>query len=368
MTGVRTDPHTRQFIRLFAALVASLGLVLGVAAAPASAATSGYIKLETKVNRTIDNDHDYYIPYKPAATYRISVDKAKIAKSYNANVSDLDWSADVYITGPDRYWDWDFVWGDSAWQSIYFIGTPKPGTYTVTINLEVDGWTRDYDYVSYTRTVKEKIVLKATPVRAGAVTISGTAKVGSIVTAKTSKWTSGTKFSYQWYANKKPIRGAKAKRLTLAPAQRGKKITVRVTGSKPSYAKTAKTSKGKVVAKGTLVASKTAWLDTTVTFYAESHFKPTTGIFGEVKVQGSAGRAQPLNGAKVEIQRKTKSGWKTVKTTTTKKDGWYGVSLKAGYGKDKGDYRVVVRKSTLSKSGGVTYKSKQAVSRSAYFW
>ncbi len=83
---------------------------------------------------------------------------------------------------------------------------------------------------------------------AGTPKISGTAKVGKKLTAKPGTWTSGSKFSYQWYANGVKINKATKSTFTLKAAQKGKKITVVVTGKKSGYATVAKTSKatGKV--------------------------------------------------------------------------------------------------------------------------
>jgi hypothetical protein len=125
---------------------------------------------------------------------------------------------------------------------------------------------------------------------------------------------------------------------------------------------------GLLVSTAQPAQARTAWLDTKVTFVAESHRKPTTCTYGRVKAQGSAGRAQPVKGVRVLIQRKYNSGWKTVKTTTTQKGGWYGVCLKAGYGKRRDDYRAAVRPFKISRSNGVTYKGRRDVSKSHYLW
>jgi hypothetical protein len=81
--------------------------------------------------------------------------------------------------------------------------------------------------------------------KAPAPKITGTAKVGKTLKAALGTWSpkTGTKFSYQWYANGKAIKAATKSSLKLAKAQKGKKITVKVTASKTGYKKTSKTSK-----------------------------------------------------------------------------------------------------------------------------
>lgn len=71
--------------------------------------------------------------------------------------------------------------------------------------------------------------------------VTGKAKVGKKLTASV-KVPAGAKASYQWYSNGKAIKGAKAKSLKLKKAQKGKKVTVKVTITKSGYAKVAKTS------------------------------------------------------------------------------------------------------------------------------
>ncbi len=100
-------------------------------------------------------------------------------------------------------------------------------------------------------------IVKAAPskksLQAAKPTITGTKKVGYKLTAKPGKWTSKTKFKYQWYRNGKAIKGATSKTYTLKSADAGKRMTVKVTGSKSGYCSKAKLSgKTAVVAKGTM--------------------------------------------------------------------------------------------------------------------
>ncbi|MFD7615984.1 hypothetical protein [Streptomyces sp. NPDC059802] len=68
-------------------------------------------------------------------------------------------------------------------------------------------------------------------------TISGTAKVGRTLKAAHGTWTPApTSYGYQWYASGKAISGATKSSLTLKSAQRGKKITVKVTARRTGHA------------------------------------------------------------------------------------------------------------------------------------
>lgn len=72
--------------------------------------------------------------------------------------------------------------------------------------------------------------------------ISGTVTAGKTLSAKPGSWTSGTSFAYQWYVNGKAISGASKSTLVLTTAMSGKKITVKVTGSKANYITASMTS------------------------------------------------------------------------------------------------------------------------------
>lgn len=85
-------------------------------------------------------------------------------------------------------------------------------------------------------------------------TITGTAKVGSALTAHPGTWKpSGVALTYQWSASGQKISGATKTTLALTPAWVGKTITVTVSGAKSGLVTVARASKATAaVAKGTL--------------------------------------------------------------------------------------------------------------------
>ncbi|MFH8517458.1 hypothetical protein ACH4CE_20650 [Streptomyces gelaticus] len=81
-----------------------------------------------------------------------------------------------------------------------------------------------------------KVALGSAPKATKRPTISGTAKVGRTLKAAHGTWTpTPTSYGYQWYANGKAISGATKSSLTLKSAQRGKKITVKVTARRTGH-------------------------------------------------------------------------------------------------------------------------------------
>ena len=81
----------------------------------------------------------------------------------------------------------------------------------------------------------------ATTISAGVLTaptpvITGSAAVGHKVTASRGTWTAGTAFKYRWYSNGSAISGATASTYTVPTSMAGKKLTVKVTGTKTGYA------------------------------------------------------------------------------------------------------------------------------------
>ncbi|MER6999835.1 hypothetical protein [Streptomyces sp. NPDC000410] len=74
--------------------------------------------------------------------------------------------------------------------------------------------------------------------------ITGTAKVGRTLTAGRGTWTpTPASYGYQWYENGRAIVGATKSTLVLKTAQRGKKITVKVTAHRTGHLSGAATSR-----------------------------------------------------------------------------------------------------------------------------
>ncbi|MFC9591234.1 hypothetical protein ACFTUC_15785 [Streptomyces sp. NPDC056944] len=89
------------------------------------------------------------------------------------------------------------------------------GAYTTT------GYTSAYGYAP-----------KATK----APSVTGTVRVGRTLTLNRGTWTPApTSYAYQWYANGRAISGATRATFTLTKAQRGTKITVRVTALRTGH-------------------------------------------------------------------------------------------------------------------------------------
>jgi hypothetical protein len=121
--------------------------------------------------------------------------------------------------------------------SITGASGPTHPTFTLTtaqtgktISVKVTGTLSGYPTIAKVSGATAKVALTATP------TISGTVKVGSTLTAHPGTWTTGTAFTYRWYASGTAITGATRSTFVPASAQRGKTIAVLVTGTKAGYA------------------------------------------------------------------------------------------------------------------------------------
>ncbi|MGW2179148.1 hypothetical protein ACWCXX_13855 [Streptomyces sp. NPDC001732] len=107
------------------------------------------------------------------------------------------------------------------------LGRKLSLTVTARLNGYADG---------VANTVGVKVATGSAPKAIKKPTISGTAKVGRTLKAAPGTWTpTPTSYGYQWYANGKAISGATKSSLTLKSAQRGKKITVKVTARRTGH-------------------------------------------------------------------------------------------------------------------------------------
>ena len=125
------------------------------------------------------------------------------------------------------------------------VDTTKLGTYTLRYVAT--------DAAGNRARVDRVVTVAPAALTVGTPTVTGTAKVGSALAAKTGSWTKGTSFTYQWMRDGAPIRGAVTATHRLTAADAGARISVRVTGTLNGYATAAKTSAATAkVAKGTL--------------------------------------------------------------------------------------------------------------------
>lgn len=116
------------------------------------------------------------------------------------------------------------------------------------IIVSMDSWHGDFSWARVTKATKGwpsgfvhfkdvQILNSAAP------KITGTAKVGSSLTASAGSWTvTGATYAYQWLADGATLSGATSSTLALTNALKGKKISVRVTASKLGHASTAAVS------------------------------------------------------------------------------------------------------------------------------
>ncbi|MFF2244866.1 hypothetical protein ACFVTM_11870 [Arthrobacter sp. NPDC058130] len=136
--------------------------------------------------------------------------------------SDVQWLRDgVRIAGADG---WSYV-----------LAKADAGTkLSVSVNPTATGG--KYQTLTASARVAGLPLISATP------TISGTVKAGNVLTVKRGTWTWGTAFTYRWLRNGVVISDAYASTYKVRTADKGTKLTVRVTGSRFGYTTVSKTS------------------------------------------------------------------------------------------------------------------------------
>lgn len=127
-----------------------------------------------------------------------------------------------------------------ATKSSYTLASGDRGkAISVRVTAKKTGYTSASKTSSATKKVSSGAFTKAaTPV------ICGTMKVGKKLTIKVGTWKpKPSSYAYQWYRDGKKIKGATKSSYTLAKADKGKRITVKVTGKKSGYTSLTKASK-----------------------------------------------------------------------------------------------------------------------------
>jgi hypothetical protein len=125
----------------------------------------------------------------------------------------------------------------SSQSSFTYLVTRSDFNRTITISVRAE------------RNGYESATLQSSPltVIAGAMRVStpsitGTAKVGKVVTAKTAAWVPGAAITYQWLLDGKAIKGATGKTFKALASQKGRKLSLTVTQKLLGYVNATKTS------------------------------------------------------------------------------------------------------------------------------
>lgn len=141
---------------------------------------------------------------------------------------------------------------EGAIQSTF---TPGPAKVHSVITVEVTGIRAGYESVTRVSVGTASVApsdLVTTPIP----TITGTPRVGLLLTALPGTWDAATEFSYAWYADGVLIEGAESSEYVPTAEVVGDRISVAVTGSKLGHNPVTKSSiLTAVVAVGKLVAT-----------------------------------------------------------------------------------------------------------------
>lgn len=161
-------------------------------------------------------------------------------------------------------------------------------------------------------------------------TVSGAAKVGKTLKVKAGSWApSKVTLAYQWLRDGQPIAKATKSSYKLVKADAGRKVSVRVTGSKAGYVSVVKTSKAKAVAK----------VKASVTLSVPS--KVAKGKQATVKVSVKAPVSKPIGKVTVTV-----NGKKVTTALTAAGNGKVSITLPAI--QKKGSHKV---KASFAPSG-----------------
>ncbi|TFC21556.1 cell wall-binding repeat-containing protein [Cryobacterium sp. MDB2-10] len=144
---------------------------------------------------------------------------------------------DVYLRnsiGSWSYWTSSpyFPAGSAYAQALYTTAAIPAGTTGLSfgLNLILNGTLVTDDYALYDSVGAPGILVPATP------TVTGSASVGSTLTAVPGAWSPATAaFAHQWLRDGADIPGATSATYTPVAADLGTALSVRVTGSAPGY-------------------------------------------------------------------------------------------------------------------------------------
>ncbi|OUD88308.1 hypothetical protein BC477_09945 [Clavibacter michiganensis subsp. michiganensis] len=166
----------------------------------------------------------------------------------------------TWTPAPDSFsyrWWRDGVTISGATDARYVpVAADQGKRITVTVTAAKSG------YASLARSSGPTAAVAAAPAAlpftaAPAPTITGTAAIGSPLTAVPGTWTPSPRFAYQWFVGDKPIFGATASTYTPTYSDLGRALSVSVAGYRDGYATTVRMSAPTpaTVGRGTLTTA-----------------------------------------------------------------------------------------------------------------
>ncbi|GAA4696173.1 M1 family aminopeptidase [Nocardioides conyzicola] len=235
-------------------------------------------------------------------------------------------------------WDdgvvFDYAWsadGQPIEGATDFFYHPSADDLGAVITVSVTGRKSGYVPVTKTSEATSAVVageLESTPTPV----ISGVTKVGETLTAAPGAWDDGTDLAYQWFAGEDAIAGATGATYVVAPADLGKQLRVRVSGSKAGYVGVARSSDlTATIGLGDLVSTPTPAI--TGAAKVGTVLKAVTGTWddgvtlsyqwlrGSTPISGATGSSYPLvaadAGSKITLRvTGTKTGYSPASTVS----------------------------------------------------
>ena len=138
----------------------------------------------------------------------------------------------VWDSGVSLAYQWfrDGVAVSGATSASYSLGASD---YLKSISVKVTGSAAGY---ASETTASDSFVVAAGTLATSRPIISGATSVGSVLTAVTGVWTTGTKFTFQWFSDGAPLVGETSSSHTYTLANSGHELSVVVSGSLQGYA------------------------------------------------------------------------------------------------------------------------------------
>ncbi|WP_425956343.1 hypothetical protein [Xylanimonas sp. McL0601] len=202
--------------------------------------------------------------YEPTSATSVATSAVKAAVFTSAPTPTISGAAQVgkTLTAVPGTWapsaSFAYQWSRSgvaitgATRSTYALVAADLGkTMTVKVTATNAG------YTSVAKTSMATAAVKVGTLTAPVPILAATVRVDTKVTASVTGWTPGATLTRQWYVDGKAIAGQVGSVYTPRAADRGKTLTLRVTGKQTGYTTVTKASAGKVVGYGAFTTAPT---------------------------------------------------------------------------------------------------------------